>query len=130
MVDNAGADVDDATSVQRNCSDDNADSVLGAVDCAMGSRCNPTVADEDTAAEVEIGGCAERNLVWEFTQSGGSASDDSSSTEDIRDGWLEYFALIILHWFLVEFYLRVALATAARATSKKTKRNILAFGLT
>jgi hypothetical protein len=125
MVDNAGRDVDDTSGVQQDGTDDDANCVLGAVDCAVSSCCNPTVADEDTTAEVEVGGCAERYLVWEFSQSGGSASNDSSATEDIRDGCSKYFSSDYLVRSLDLCYLRVALATAARATSKKTKRNIL-----
>lgn len=86
VVDDLGALVRDTSGIQCDGSNNNEDGSLGASNCAVSSWENPLVADDDTPAEVEVGGSSERRLVRELSKCGRLTSDDSSSTEDFGNG--------------------------------------------
>lgn len=86
MVDDLGALVRDTSGVQCDCSNNNEDGGLSASNGAMGGWEHPLVADDDSTAEVEVGGGTERRLVRELSKRGRLTSDDSSTQEDIRNG--------------------------------------------
>lgn len=124
VVYNAVALVNDTSSIQENGSNDNVNGGLSTTDCAMSGRDDPTVADDDSTAEVEVASGAERRLVRELTKRGDLTSDNSSAQEDIRNGCAtKTLRMLAIETF--EEILRDAETAATRATRTKAKRNIL-----